>query len=314
MTAPRPSDVRLSPRRLGDGQSSIVHRYNVADMESIEVHRTDEILLEAPNWVGEDLLLNGAGSLWRLSTSTDAPTAEPVSLAGVPDLNNDHVVASDGDTVYVSAYDWHIYRASLSSGEAVRVTQEAPDRPMMHFLHGLSPDGEELAFIGLEPDESAAWSRANVFTMPTGGGSLRQLTFDSRPADGCEYSPDGEWIYFNTEAFSQLSGHAQLARIRPDGTELTQLTFDDRVNWFPHVSPDGIQLAYLSYEPGTQGHPADRRIKLRCAPVEDVTAATTVADVFGGQGTLNVNSWSADSTSFAYVTYTRGRWAEPVGL
>ncbi len=119
--------------------------------------------------------------------------------------------------------------------------------------------------------------------------------------DGPEYTPDGAWIYFNTERFSP--GSAQIARIRPDGTGLEQLTFDERVNWFPHVAPDGSRAVYLSYPPGTRGHPADLPVELRLVEGDDWRSARIVVTLPGGQGTINVNSWSPDSRRFAYVDY-----------
>jgi hypothetical protein len=61
-------------------------------------------------------------------------------------------------------------------------------------------------------------------------------------------------------------------------------------------------MLYISYAPGTLGHPADMDVLLRIAPAEGGEAKTVVA-AFGGQGTLNVNSWSPDSERFAYVEY-----------
>lgn len=167
----------------------------------------------------------------------------------------------------------------------------------MHFLHGVSPDGTTLAYVGIE---NQRWDAGNLWTIGAAGGPSTRLTFDGGPDDGPEYTPDGAWIYFNTERFS---ANAQIARIRPDGTGLEQLTFDERVNWFPHFSPDGSRAVYLSYPPGTQGHPADRPVELRLVTGGDWGSARTVVSLAGGQGTINVNSWSPDSRSFAYVDY-----------
>lgn len=131
----------------------------------------------------------------------------------------------------------------------------------------------------------------------------RPLIDDTAPADGAEFSPDGEWIYFNTERFSTDPGHAQIARVRPDGSGLEQLTFDERVNWFPHLSPDGDSAYYISFPPGTLGHPADLPVEIRFVRTDDWAAATTVAALFGGQGTINVNGWEPNGRRFAYVDY-----------
>ena len=132
-----------------------------------------------------------------------------------------------------------------------------------------------------------------------------QLTEEDSPHDGSEFSPDGQWIYFNSERESSLPGHAQLFRMSLDGEDVTQLTSDERVNWFPHLSPGGDRLAYLSYPPGTLGHPADLDVIIRIADA-DVSDPRDLVHLFGGQGTLNVNSWDPTGTRLAYVAYPLG--------
>lgn len=293
---PDASDVPA--RVLAPHQSCEVWIFNAATGQSRLVFATSEILLEAPNWAaGGSLILNGEGGLWRLAL--DGTALERISLQGIPDLNNDHVLDPDGDHAFVSANDWNIYRVPLAGGAATLVTS-APEVPeVMHFLHGVSPDGRRLAFIGLRPEGENWWARADVFTMTASGEDYRQLTSGPGAADGCEYSADGEWIYFNSE---QFDGHAQIARMRADGTDVEQLTFDDRVNWFPHVSASG-RAVYLSYPPDTEGHPADLPVELRLVDLDEWTEPVTVARIEGGQGSINVNSWSPEGDSFAFVAY-----------
>ena len=297
--AVEPEQIPL--RRLLPGQRCVVSTHSVESSTTTEVYQSDVILLEAPNWVSDGVLvLNGDGVLWRLDIG--ATSLQEIVIGSVPPLNNDHVPTADGATIYLSAYDFHLYRAPMWGGTAERVTTDA-SRPMSHFLHGVSPDGSELALVGIEPSDTDRWGSANIFTMASDGGRLRQLTFGDRPADGPEYSPDGEWIYFNTAAFTTADGHSQIARIRADGRELTQLTFDERVNWFPHVSPDATMFVYLSFESGTIGHPENRNVELRLVREHDWAAPVTIAALEGGQGTINVNSWAPDSSAFAFVSY-----------
>jgi TolB protein len=289
--------------KLRHGQIAQVLIASTTGEPSIEVFSTDEMIIEAPNWTldGRWLILNGDGKLWRLAADGSSGL-EQIELSGVPALNNDHVLAPDGRRVFVSANDWHIYEADLNGGPVRRVTNDH-EMPFMHFLHGVSPDGETLAYVGLEPEEDNWWARANIFLIPAAGGPDRRLTDEWAPFDGCEYSPDGEWIYCNTELFSDAPGHAQIARLRPDGTDLQQLTFDERVDWFPHISPDGDQVLFVSFPPGTTGHPANLPVELKLVRDGNWDSIETLIQTFGGQGTCNVNSRAPDSTRFAYVSY-----------
>ncbi|MDH6268838.1 TolB protein [Rhizobium sp. SG_E_25_P2] len=289
-------------RQLLTGQNCVVHIYDADAGVVTEVLRTRDRLLEAPNWPWPDrLLLNGDGLLWTLDLGSGA--LQHFDIDGLPFVNNDHVPAPDGKTLYVSCYDWRIHGVSIETRDHWLVSRDEPSSPLRHFLHGVSPNGKELAFVGVESSPVSPWGAANIYTMDIGGGRLRQWTHGDRPADGCEYSPDGGWIYFNTEALSKEKGHAQIARLERDSGAIEQLTFDSRVNWFPHLAPTGDLACYLSYPEGTMGHPENCPVDLCLVRSGEWAAAETVARLFGGQGTINVNSWSPDGRRFAYVSY-----------
>jgi len=284
-------------RTLQPGQRCEVRIASVTG-HSETLYATDHILLEAPNWTmdGSALILNGDGKLWRLDTSTAKLTQIP--LSGIPDLNNDHVLTPDGTGIFLSANDGHIYRALLKGGPATRITE---DDGSFHFLHGVSPDGKELAYVGIEAGDFK--QPGKLMTMASDGGAAARVDVGSGHSDGPEYSPDGQWIYLNTESFSTTPGHAQLARIRPDGSDFTQLLKSDTVDWFPHLSPDGRYASYIRFPGGTVGHPADLPVDVVLVSTKDWTTPLQAWPLFGGQGTLNVNSWSPDSARFAYVAY-----------
>jgi TolB protein len=284
-------------RTLRPGQRAELYVVDVATSRRRLVHESSTLLFEAPNWTGDWLVVNGNGNLYR--TPVDGGDLEQLELGGVPAINNDHVLSPDGETVYVSAEDGHLYAVPLAGGSPRKVSNDRGPE-FHHYLHGISPDGRTLAYIGLE--NRADGNRiTNVYTIPAAGGDDVQVTDDEYADDGSEYGPDGRWIYFNSERASTTPGHAQLFRIA--GDELEQLTFDERVNWFPHPSPDGSMIAYVSFPPGILGHPEDiDDVRVRLLPTEG-GSPRDLATLFGGQGTMNVPSWSPDSSRLAYVAY-----------
>jgi TolB protein len=299
--------MKVPPRGLHPGQVCQIWIHDVESGENKQLFETDQLLLEAPNWSmqGDALILNGAGTLWRLPVNN--PALLPIEIGSVPPLNNDHVLDPDGEHIFLSAYDdWHIYRAPVKGGAAVRITGREGPKGLFHFLHGVSPDGKSLAFVGAEVEELAGslhFLSAEICTIRSDGTGYRQITKGGKPADGPEYSPDGQWLYFNTEAFS---ANAQIARMRPDGSEQMRLTHSATVDWFPHISPDGRTAVHLAYPHGTKGHPADLWVELMVVRDGQWDRPERAAKLFGGQGTINVNSWSPDSRRFAYVAYPNG--------
>ncbi|MDR6986465.1 Tol biopolymer transport system component [Paenarthrobacter nitroguajacolicus] len=292
-------------RTLQSGQRCEVWIASV-NGESAVVYVTDHMLLEAPNWTldGTALVLNGDGKLWTLDV-TGGSGGEPteVPFTGIPDLNNDHVLDPDGTGMFLSANDGHIYRALLEGGPATRITG---DDGAFHFLHGVSPDGAQLAYVAIEAGDFTQPGR--LMTIASDGGAVARLDagrldVGSGHCDGPEYSPDGQWIYLNTESFTSVPGHAQLARIQTDGSGFERLLESDTVDWFPHLSPDGRYATYIRFPSGTEGHPADLPVAVVLVWTEDWTTPLHTWPLFGGQGTLNVNSWSPDSERFAFVAY-----------
>ncbi|NTW41367.1 MAG: hypothetical protein HGA44_16075 [Cellulomonadaceae bacterium] len=287
------------PRTLAPGRRC---RVRVADLAGgvVTVWEGTDLLLEAPNWDATGMLvLNGDGGLWELAADGRSDPSR-LDTPGLPDVNNDHVLSPDGSTIYASANDWHIYAVPRAGGRSRRVTA---DDGRMHFLHGVSPDGLVLSYVALVPAGEDWWAAADVRLVGVDGTGDRAVTSSPRPDDGPEFSPDGRWVYLNTEAFTRAPGHAQIARVRPDGSGMERLTHSDRVDWFPHLAPTGTHAAFLSYPPGTEGHPPDLEVEVCLVEGEAWDEPVWRLALEGGQGTINVNSWSPDGTRLAFVDY-----------
>jgi TolB protein len=256
--------------------------------------------IEAPNWTrdGAAFLFNRDGHIERLPAAGGTP--QLVNTGDATRCNNDHGISPDGIELAISdqSQEPHrslIYIVPLAGGTPRRITQNSPS-----YWHGWSPDGKTLAFTGQRNDDF------DIYTIPVAGGEETRLTTAPGLDDGPEYSPDGKYIYFNSER----TGSMQIWRMHPDGSNQEQVTADEYNNWFPHLSPDGKWMVFLSYEKEVKGHPENKDVMLRLMSLEDEAAGQkspdkirVAAHLFGGQGTINVPSWSPDSKLFAFVSY-----------
>ncbi len=294
----------LAQRLLPDGQTAQLATINIDGTDLQIVHETHHHI-EAPNWSkdGVWLVFNGSGRLWR-HKADGSGQPEHIATGDVGGINNDHLLSSDGATIYFSARG-HLYSVPLAGGIPRRVSNEhPPEKPLRYYLHGISPDGRTLVYTGAQAEGADQWAHVDIYSIAASGGPDRNLTNLPAYDDGPEYSPDGQWIYFNSEMNAKVPGHSQIYRMRPDGTAIEQITHDSRVNWFPHFSPDGMWIVYLSFPPGTEGHPRDKQVILRRMK-PDGSQRSDIIEFNGGQGTINVPSWSPDSKRFAFVMYPK---------
>lgn len=268
------------------------------------VHRADGIW-EAPNWSrdGRFLLVNSQGTLFRV-VADGSGQPEPLALDPALRCNNDHDFSPDGKLIAISASSpssrqSQIYVANADGSSPRLVVSAAPS-----YFHGWSPDGRYLSYVANRDGK-----QYDVYRVPAAGGAEERLTADPAYDDGPDYSADGRWIYFN----SDRGGAWNIWRMPADGAgaedqKAERVTSDALEDWFPHPSPDGKSLLFLSFPAGTRGH-NDRalQVQLRMIPMSGdrviEVQPRVVAEVTGGQGTINVNSWAPDSRRFAYVTY-----------
>lgn len=276
---------RMEILDVATGDATVVHRHTGS--------------FQAPNWTtdGGALIHNQDGRLWRFDLATR--TTREIPLGFADRNNNDHVLSFDGKTLAIShhsaADSGHsiVYTVPVEGGTPARVTAKGPS-----YLHGWSPDGRFLVYTGLR---GGAY---DVYRIPVAGGHEVRLTTAPGLDDGPEYSPDGRWIWFN----SSRTGRMQIWRMRPDGRQQEQVTDDHFNNWFPHVSPDGRWIAYLSFPPPPEvradDHPFYKRVTLRLMPADGSAPPRVIAYLYGGQGSINVPSWSPDSKRLAFVSNT----------
>jgi TolB protein len=252
--------------------------------------------LQAPNWTkdGNALIYNRNGRLYRFDLAKATPTELNTGFA--TSNNNDHVLSFDGKMLAISHHvreeqnQSNVFTLPASGGTPKRITTKGPS-----YLHSWSPDGKFLIYTGGRDGEF------DIYKIPATGGEETNLTKSKGLDDGPEYSPDGRFIYFN----STRSGRMQLWRMNPDGSGQEPVTNDEFNNWFPHFSPDGKWIVFLSFlkDVRPEDHPFYKHVYIRLMPAAG-GPARVIAYVYGGQGTINVPSWSSDSKRLAFVSNT----------
>lgn len=296
------SNVRIEiPAAEGvDGyQHPSPSRLEILDIETglrKVIYETDGHI-EAPNWSrdGKFLIYNSDGKLYKFGLKENKPT--PINTGFATSNNNDHGISFDGKMLAISHHTEEngnrhsiIYTVPIDGGTPKRITEKGPS-----YWHGWSPDGKWLTYCAERN------GNYDVYKIPSTGGEEIRLTTAEGLDDGPEFSPDGKYIYFN----STRTGMMQIWRMHPDGSGQEQVTDDNFQNWFAHPSPDGKWLIMISYPPEVPAasHPHNQRVMLRLMNIQ-TGAIQSIAFLYGGQGTINVPSWSPDSKKVAFVSYT----------
>jgi TolB protein len=267
---------------VASGNATIVHQYSGS--------------FQAPNWThdGKALIYAQEGRLYRFDLATRTPSVLNTGFA--TRNNNDHVLSFDGTMMGISHHAVEdsgasiVYTVPATGGTPKRITSKGPS-----YFHGWSPDGKWLVYTGQRDGVF------DVYRISANGGDEIRLTTADGLDDGPEYTPDGKYIYFN----SSRTGRMQLWRMLPDGSAQEQVTNDGYNNWFPHVSPDGQWIVYIAFPPEVPAtdHPFYKHVTLRLMPISG-GPSRVIAYLYGGQGTMNVPSWSPDGKRLAFVSNT----------
>ncbi len=264
----------------------------IASFDRRVVYQTDSHI-EAPNWTpdGSTLIYNSRGLLYKIPVEGGTPELIPTGFA--KRINNDHGISPDGTQLVISDGTETgrslIYTLPIEGGDPKKITPLSPS-----YWHGWSPDGKTLTYCAERNDNY------DVYTIPVEGGKEKRLTSAEGLDDGPEYSPDGQYIYFN----SVRTGTMQIWRMKADGSDQEQLTTDELNDWFAHPSPDGKWIVYVTFgkDVPAGSHPPEKDVMLRIMNLE-TKKVRIMAKLFGGQGTINVPSWSPDSEHVAFVSY-----------
>lgn len=282
----QPSASRLELLNLSTGDRKVIY--------------TTKKHIEAPNWSvdGKFLIYNSGGLLYKFPIATQKP--EKINTGNVTKCNNDHGLSFDGKMLAISSSATlpngrsgsTVYTVPVTGGIPKAITQDVPS-----YWHGWSPDGKTLVFCGERNGDFDVWG------IPASGGKEFQLTNTKGLDDGPEYAPDGKKIYFN----SVRSGQMKIWRMNPDGSNQEQVSYGPFNDWFAHLSPDGKNMIYVSFpvDVPANSHPMNKRVTLQVQPTNS-RETKILAYIYGGQGTMNVPSWSPDSKTVAFVSYTYG--------
>jgi regulation of enolase protein 1 (concanavalin A-like superfamily) len=293
VTLPAPAD--LVPYR--DYLGGAIELLEVDTGRRTTVFRSDRPI-QAPNWTadGRFLLYNVDGRIDRLELDTGKVSTLDTGFA--TDNNNDHVLSFDGKRLGISHHSAEdggesvVYTLPAKGGRPERATAAAPS-----YLHGWSPDGRFLVYTGGRD------GNYDIYRVPVEGGDEVRLTDAPGLDDGPEYSPDGRFIYFN----SARTGDMRIWRMAPDGSAQEPVTSGEFHDWFPHISPDGSRIVFLSFgkDVAADDHPFYKPVYLRMMPADGSAPPKVVAYVYGGQGTINVPSWSPDGKRIAFIGNSR---------
>lgn len=280
----------------------IAERDSISILETVDVHtgvrsvlQEFDYVIEAPNWTrdGKYLVYNSQGHMYTYELATGE--IKEIDTGFAVDCNNDHILSPDNTQIAISHFTnedatSRIYIVPFEGGNPILVTEKGPS-----YLHGWSPDGNRLAYC------AERGGQYDIYTVAVNGGQETQLTNLPALDDGPEYSPSGQHIWFN----STRTGLMQIWRMEPDGSNPVHMIQEDANCWFPHVSPDGNWVVYITYgkdDVSPDDHPANKNVELRLMPA-DGGVSKTIVKLFGGQGTINVNSWSPDNRTLAFVSY-----------
>ncbi len=119
------------------------------------------------------------------------------------------------------------YEVFIMNDDGTNVRQLTRGLPGIVGSLDWSPDGTHLLLYAGPPGDK------NIFLVDVDAETAAQLTNGGNNA-ACSFSPDGQWIAFNS---LRNNDQADIFIMRPDGSDLRQVTNDPEPDWQPQWEP-----------------------------------------------------------------------------
>ncbi len=133
---------------------------------------------------------------------------------------------------------------------------------------------------------------AKTFELPIKGGVVEEAANPNKII-----SKKGKYIYYS-EGNNSTN---QIWRKKLDGSDVTQMTHNLDHARFPHVSPNGKWVTYISFphDSNPKEPAAFQSVTLKILPT-DGGSDKTIAYFIGGKGSFENYAWSPDSKSLVF--------------
>ncbi len=167
----------------------------------------------------------GPTSLWTIDTTGENPDllyAGPNTIVGADWSPVGHQIAFAMQVDQPNEYE-----IFLMNDDGTNVRQLTRNLPGIGGSLDWSPDGKYLLIsAGLPGDK-------NIFLVNVAAETATQLTNGGNNA-ASSFSPDGQWIAFNS---LRNNDQADIFIMRPDGSDVRQVTNDPEPDWQPQWEP-----------------------------------------------------------------------------
>ena len=252
--------------------------------------------LTAPIWTpdGASLVFDDEGQLKRVLAAGGEPKVIDTGLDAMLSYLF-HGISPDGTMLAVSGASLDrrkvLYVVPIGGGTPRPVAAPSPTT-----WQGWAPDGKSILFTGERR------GKPGIYTIPVAGGEETRVAELPPRCGDAEYSSDGEYIYYGCR--SDRSDAREVWRMRADGSQRERVAKGGVGDWFPHVSPDGRLMAFLTSPPHSDFPINLTLVTLRVMSLTD-GKIRVLAKLVGGWGTMPLPSWSPDSRRLAFVSYQK---------
>lgn len=231
--------------RAGEGLSlhrDQVYYLSVADGESLRLTNEDSRFDSLSTTTTDDDAVI-AVSVKRLSQIYKAQTNDPSNSSlrltnGQTDGRGGIALLPDGRIGYTSRTGENVGIWTINADGTER-TQIFDEFPLIEELRA-APGGKYFIFAAPRNGFS------HLYRIDSNGANLKQITAgDSNEVDS-SVSPDGNWVYYNSQFFEGRNLIIELRKIAIDGSRAVRL--GENLGNYPHVSPDGNFLSLVQNE------------------------------------------------------------------